>query len=523
MKRITAMVVCLSFVCLAALTASSSNTEAAPGDYYWRVKPVSTIMNDLLIYTNEETPSAPHECVTNYGTGTWGNGDSTSPDDLIDEADDDPGYLYWGDDADVGGDPWPGTFGAAQAKFILDDPTPAHETTVTGVPSTASGVMADYYVVNAWVWYTLTWGGTPADGSTTIDGEDQTVAVSIRTGLGYTGADTGSYEYMNESRNITGASGTSYTGHAFYNARNEVYERPFTMDEVNHMYFIVELRFDAGAISKFNYYLDGGNIALFMLDVLYENAEYTPPVLQTGSFILRPNGGANYSSYMTPYPVTERYLAVDETPHFGDGEVSYLYSGWTNKTSVPLTFDDTPSWASAAGYTATLWAITRETVATSDEEFAMALYGSNLKLSFTEKHSLQTAYTNQTLSVPTNPGTNISWTLDELDAITASFIARYDDPDNIPTGDCRITQVAILCTPSYYTPPDVDFGGTQEWLATGNGFMTIFAIFGFIGLCATPVLAVFMLKEGDQSVLYTIAMTIFMGTMFFFLFWFGIS
>jgi hypothetical protein len=53
--------------------------------------------------------------------------------------------------------------------------------------------------------------------------------------------------------------------------------------------------------------------------------------------------------------------------------------------------------------------------------------------------------------------------------------------------------------------------------------MTIFAIFGFIGLCATPVLAVFMFKEQDQGALYTIAMTIFMGTMFFFLFWFGIS
>ena len=494
MKRITAMVVCLSFVCLAALTASSSNTEAAP--VAERLVPNTVLLNEMFVFGND--PDDILNMITNHGTLAIGNGDDSETD--LGEWDGDPGALHWAN-ATQGVQ---GTYGMATLKVGLSD--------------LAESELSDYYTVHISALWT-TRSGLPSTAWTTIS--SQGAGISSRVGLGYSGAETGDYEYINATyTNAGGGIGNNILTKIY--CRNEVYARPFTADEIDNLYAIVQLRFDAGNIA----YCNPGtlvNLWLGMVDVQVNPVSYTPETIPSGSFILRPNGGANYSSYMTPYPVTERFAAVNETPYFGDADTSYLYSLWANKTSVPLTFTDTPSWANAAGYSAILWVVARETLDTAYEELAIALHGSNGKLSFTEKHDIQVAYTNQTLSVPTNPGTNISWTLDELDAITASFIARYDDPDNIPTGDCRITQVAILCVPTSYTPPDVDFGGTQEWLATGGGIMTMFAAFGFIGLCATPVIAIFMFKEQDQGVLYTVAMTIFMGTMFFFMFWFGIS
>ena len=495
MKRITAMVVCLSFVCLAALTASSSNTEAAPT--IERLVPNAVLTNDMFVYGDDSEANVLN-MITNHGTLAIGNGDNTETD--LGEWDGTPGALHWAN-ATVAGQ---GTYGMATLKVGLSEPAQAEQ--------------SDYYTVHIAALYALR-AGVPSSAWCSVSAPGS--GVSLRIGLGYAGAETGNFEYVNSSY-ITEPGGAGNSVSMYINCRNELYSRPYTADEIDHLYAVIQFRFDETYIALCTPSVLV-NLWLGMVDVQVNPVSYTPETTPSGSFILRPNGGPNYSSFMTPYPATARFGAVNETQYFGDADDSYLYSPWANMTGVPLYFTDTPSWASGDRYSATLWAIVRETVETADEEFAMSLWSSDINFTAVESHDIQVPYMNITLYAETNPATQLGWTLDELDDIVASFIARYDDPDNIPTGNCRITQVAILCVPTSYSPPDIDFGGTQEWLATGGGIMTMFAAFGFIGLCATPVIAIFMLKEQDQGVLYTVAMTIFMGTMFFFMFWFGIS
>ena len=483
--RIITILVGVSLAFMALIPLASYNVSAAPAN--------QLLWADSMLSYDQEL----------YGNGTGAdalnrvdrNPTLWSEDDADDENkyDKEPGCWLWGDYESA----TEGTFGTAEMRFTLTD---------------LVGETSAYYDIAVSSHYRYTLGPPENEQFTTIDTDDTspylgTDLISFRVGFGYTDADTGTAEFINE----TYQNETLHLAAPDGLQQNEPFDRPFTASEINHMYFILQMRFDPGAVSYLNHNSPTPvNLALGYIIILAVVADYTPSDPETGRFILRPDSDT-FSNGFENYSVDDyegMYGALNDTTRHGDAEQSFINGTWSKAAFVGLGFTDPPAWAQDLEYKVTLWSIIRQTVVTSGEYYTLTMSISSE--GYDQKvYYPSTSYTNNTHESLFVPGSANYWSLTDLEDILANLWLGW--VGSTPDGEMRVTQVAFLCTPispGDYVPPDVDyeFDNVLEFFGPGNGFSILFAVIGGIGLIATAPLMIIFYKDGREDGIGAVAL-----------------
>lgn len=483
--RRTAITVGVSLALLAFMPMIAPQVSAAPEDQLlWADGMISY---DQTLYSNGTGHDALNR--VNRTPTLWSDSDDAD-DNYYDK---EPGIWLWGDATN----PTTGDFGTAELRFTVTD---------------LIGETSAYYniAVNVISTFTL---DDPVDGDTTkIDTvEGSTETLSFRIGFGYTDAATGSSEHINSSyRNASGHKGTVTSGDSIlwsdpdYLQANEPFDRPWTADEINHLYVVLQMRFEGSAISHLE---DNSptpiNFALAYIVVLATvNDTYTPTTPPEGRFILRPSGDT-YSNGFVNYSVDDyegMYGALNDTTQHGDAEQSFINATWAKAAFVGLKFTDPPAWAQDIEYKVTLWSIIRQTEVTPGAFYTLTMSISSDGLD-QKVYYPTTSYTNNTHESLYIPGSADFWGLTDLEDIQANIWLNW--VGSTPDGEMRVTQMAFLCTPIIpgdYVPDTGEFTDDTfiEWI-TADGIFTIFGIMGGIGLIAGAPLAILFYKSGKAD------------------------
>ena len=405
-----------------------------------------------------------------------------------------PGCVLWGD-AESATD---GSYGTGEVRFEVED---------------LAGEVADYYYLEFWIWTIIVYGVPPA-GVTYPD--PATESISFRLGFGYTDAASGSNEFINSTYvNVSASSGAPFETTAgsleWYDIENGAENRPFTLSEMNHLYVVIQMRFDPGGWGALHSQANPPyNLGICYTALRAVPTTHTPETPQTGSFVLRPDMDIHVNGFenQTVSDNEGMYGALNETNQHGDAEQSYINASWDKSAFVSFGFTDPPAWATDIDYRVTLWTIIRHT-----ETGIGTLYSLTMSISsdgYDQKsYYPSTSYTNNTHDSDYVPGGADWWTLTDLEDIIAHLWLGWTGAT--PSGELRVTQLAFLVTPVVpgdYVPPtgDYEFEDVLDFFGEGNGFSIIFAVIGGIGLIATAPLMIMYYKEGRESGIGAIAL-----------------
>lgn len=401
--------------------------------------------------------------------------------------DDDPGCVLWGDATSA----TVGSFGTAEVRYTCTD---------------LIGETADYYYINLLVgtsglrdYPPVSWAWLDSPGSESW---------SMRVGFGYTDADSGTAEFIDEEyHNITGAQGSNpmkeLTGLDWSNMENQFEDRPFTKSEINNLYVVLQIRFDPGVFASLLGSADTPvNLGVCFTLLLAVPTTHSPTPPETGGFVLRPNADTFVNGFenQTVSDNEGMYGALNETRQHGDAEQSYINASWDKSAFVGLEFTDPPAWAQDIDYRVTLWAIIRHTETGIGVMYTLTMSissdGSDQKAYYPT-----TSYTNNTHDSDFVPGGANYWNLVDLEDIQANLWLGWVGAT--PGGELRVTQVGFLCTPiipADYVPDTDDFTDVafQEWIGAG-GIFTIFGLMGAFGLIAGAPLAIIFFKSGRSD------------------------
>ena len=486
-----AIVVGISLVFMALTPLASYNVSAAAeNQLLWAEGMLSY---DQELYGNGTGADALNR--VNRTPTLWSDAD-TGDDNYFDK---EPGCWLWGDYESA----TEGTFGTAEMRFTLSD---------------LIGETSSYYDIAISARHAFTLGPPEDEATTKIDTEDgSTYYLSFRVGFGYVDADTGTAEFINETYINASNIADLHLAAPDGLQQNDPFDRPFTASEVDHMYFILQMRFEPQGVG--NLELDTPtpiNLALAYIMILAVVADYTPTEPQTGRFILRPNADT-YSNGFANYSVDDyegMYGALNETPRHGDAEQSFINGTWDKAAFVGLGFTDPPEWAPDIDYRVTLWSIIRQTVVTSGTYYTLTMSISSE--GYDQKaYYPSVSYTNNTHDSDFIPGSSLYWSLTDLQDIMANLWLGW--VGSTPDGEMRITQVAFLVTPVVpgdYVPPagDYEFEDVLEFLGPGNGFSILFAVIGGIGLIATAPLMIIFYKDGREDGIGAVALGVCWAT-----------
>ena len=474
MRRTTILIgVSLAFLAFMPLVTPQASGLAPGEQLLWAE---SMLSYDQELYGNGTGADALNR--VNRTPTLWSDADT----DDSNYYDKEPGCWLWGDYESA----TEGTFGTAEMRFTLTD---------------LVGETSSYYNIGVSSHFTFTLGPPENEDTTKIDTEEgYTDYLSFRVGFGYVDADTGTAEFINET----------YLNQTFHLAapdglqQNDPFDRPFTASEINNMYFILQMRFEPQGVSHLELNSPTPiNLALGYIIIMATVAEYTPTEPPSGQFILRPNADTYYNGFIN-YSVDDyegMYGTLNETERHGDAEQSFINATWDKAAFVGLEFTNPPEWAPDIDYRVTLWSIIRQTQVTVGAFYTLTMSISSAGLD-QKTYYPSTSYTNNTHASLYIPGTTIFWTLTDLEDIQANIWLNW--VGSTPDGEMRVTQMAFLCTPIIpddYVPEvdewtDVSF---REWLSTGNGIYTLFALMGGIGLIAGAPLAIVFYKSGRHD------------------------
>ena len=512
------VVVLVALMCLCWVPVS---VRAAPG-----FTP-SEYLTPSFTWACDLTPSngdLPHELV---------DGDPGASTSTYWEANDT--YLYWGNATSTVDTS--ANWGVGRAIFGLDDPIGT----------------SDYWQISATYWIvgitflSPSWTQIGSYGLTTSG-----VFSSANIGVGILD-DAGNlvYEQMHTSASYEGywlvsGSGSSSnpptsfqrpgSGSFWYDmATNTNTGKPWTLDEINHMVIIIEVRFQT-AIFAYLTYDAGAGVAIALSGALLAVApvDYTPTSSPVGSFILRPE--EDYLSYQwansTGVDPSDLSAEVNETTVFGDGAASYIQTTWNNTGKYAyFVMSDPPDWAVDTEYSLRIWIIVQAstylTAAQGNLTFGVvSLFGSPPWRAVTGgAYNVPTTYKNYSLITTYNPTTQTAWTLASLSSVSSVISTNVTNP---PAGyTIRVTQIAIICTPigdfEFDDTGNYDYtiGEVVHWLAN-DGIAMIFALIGIFMMTLSPAIGVMRSKEGDGAIMgYLIAVLLFVIGLGFF--WSGLA
>ena len=475
--RVVAILIGVSLAFMALVPFASYDVSAAAELQHMRVD--SILSSDATFFSDiENNPQALNKNATDR---VW----TDSDDEDNHWWDAYPGCVLWGD-ANSATD---GNFGTAEVRFTLMD---------------LVGESSAYYYMRIALFVTITQGDPPEEN---MPPTLETDFWSFRIGFGYRDADTGTAENLNQTYNqLETSTGTPWETQSsqviWEHEENDQLDRPYTADEVNNMYCVVQMRFDP---QGWGYINDYGtlpiNLGLAYCGIDAVPTDYTPEDITTGGFILRPNedifvtGYENYSAD----DYEDMYGALNDTNQHGDADQSYVNASWSKSALLELGFTDPPAWAADTEYKVVFWCIIRqtETGLGTVRELTMGLVPDQREKYRTTFYPT-TSYTNNTYASDFVPGGSEYWSLLELEEIKAFFSLTWTG-DDTPTGEFRMTQAAFLVTPIVpgdYVPDTDDFTDVtfQEWIASG-GVFTILALMGGIGLIAGAPIAIIFFKN----------------------------
>jgi len=415
-----------------------------------------------------------------------------------------------------------GIYGMGNLRVTLDDLTESEM------------AASDYWTVSVQIFGMMT--GGPLDVNASSPGDPwgpQTLAVhtpaaSIRMGLGYTDAATGSSEVLDDTYHYLetwGEIGGStlyinylisedypYVGGQMLNQENLALDRPFTTDEINHMHLWLQWRLDQVTYDGW-YSADPGDIPPYRFKVAWvliylTSSTYTPPD-DPGTFILRPNDDIANNGW-TNYSVDDYqglYGATNESGWMGDGTESYINSTWAISRGFRLGFTDVPDGVpDSARFTITLCMVARETVEYNSNMIVTSIFAAEGFL-YNQSATTPAAYwMNLTHECDLSPDTEETWTVEELNLMQVVF-NLWANPFLDPDGECQITQIQVICYPvegyDSTLPPDfepIDFDDVAVWLSEGHGFSTIFAIMGAFGMfLVAPFIAISVREDKKKA------------------------
>lgn len=437
--------------------------------------------------------------------------------------DDDPGVLALTADAADDSD----YFGTATVKLGLEDP---------------GGVTADYYNVRVYI-KTIVFDdflGSVADG--TLSFLDQYTWAWF--GVGVSGADTPDietyyptdtvWEYVDTSgttwyngisleRQPSGGAISYVTGGGMpypimYQDfdENPMYERPWTLDEVNNMYIWGEFGWSSSIFGTIAYY-DGGTLALALAQFYVEvfpDTDYTAPTNPTGSFIIRPDSDIGLDGWANETGIEANlWASLDETTSSSDLATTYIYTNDSNEVWYDCTFTDPPAWAANTEYALYPWLFLQcENYEPDWDTFYWHVTPRSEQWETLIMPSIMTHWCNRSVALETVYSTGEPWTLAQITRVMASITVSCTEQVNI-------SQMAILCVPTgdVIIPPGeepADGSAIMEWFTEQNGVIYLFGIMGFVGVIAVPVMGAYAYKEGGgaQAILGAVmAWFLFMG------------
>jgi hypothetical protein len=434
--------------------------------------------------------------------------------------DDDPGVLALTADAIDDGE-----FGTARIELGLQDP---------------SGEVADYYNVRVYVRtivfddflgsvsdgglsfldaYTWAWLGLKVSGAATADLENYWPTT---TNLEYIDA-TGSSWYNTISLELAPNAGSiswMNPGGAYilmYHDfdENPLYERPWSLDEVNNMRVYGEFGwspniFDAPMTHD-------GTIALALSQLYVEvfPADYSAPTNPEGSFILRPDADAGVTHWLNESENdTGLWASLDETTFSSDWDTTYIHTDGYKEGYYGCRFSNPPSWAADTTYAIYPWMILQtESYTYGDGYFYWTVYPLGDAGKYTlEMLSVMNFWCNRSVALETTYATGDPWTLADLTLLMGAISIE-------PMYQVNVSQFAVLCVPLTDVeiepgPDDAGGAGIFDFVVSGGGIMTIFAVIGFFGMIAVPAVAVYASREegiGESFLSAFILMVLFLG------------
>lgn len=495
-------------ICLSSIAIMIPGAEASPS--FTPTEYLSLSSTVTCDFNRSDVSSLPHTLV---------NGNPGATNALYWETN--RSYLYFGNATSASDTA--SQFGIGRAVFRLSDPVGT----------------SDYWQVSVTTW----WAGITYLSPTWTEVGSYTLSAtgvysSGNVGVGILASDTGAGSttivseqlhtsaYLESYWEINGGAPTDQppstwrrpaTGTDWWDATtNTLTGTPWTLDEVRRMVVIVDLRFETTIFSYISRQAGSSvSLALGGVSVAIAPAAYTPPAVPSGGFILRPNADIGVDD-MSYYPGTEDgyFDAVNETNQFGDGDTSYINGTWALGNGVILGFENVPSWVDDdTVFSVTAWVIARETVDSSYPLVTALVRGSEGGVTGGTFSTL-ISYANRSVYAPVNPDTNLSWTVDQVNDLTMTLAPWWAILVGY-TGECRITQVALLVVPVTQEPGgSTSFADVFYWLGAGGGFFGILGAIGFFGMVAIPIMAAYAYREGAGGEIFvgaTITFVLFLG------------
>ena len=434
--------------------------------------------------------------------------------------DDDPGVLALTATSSTVGD-----FGTAYLELGLEDPT---------------GEVADYYSVRVYVktivfddflgaWaegtlsfldqYTWAWVGLKVSGAETADLEtywptDTNLEYADASGTSWYNSNVLELAPEGSQMAIKSWTGWSIQYHDF--DENPLYERPWTLDEVNNMHLYGEFGWSPNIFDYLAYHTPGDPIALalsqFYVEVFPET--YSPAATPEGSFILRPNGDRAMDGWLNESDeADDLWASLDETTRGSDWDDTYIYTADSGELYYSCTFTDPPSWAADTEYAIYPWMIVQSESYTYGEGFFLwSVYPVYQQWETLEVLSVMNFWCNRSVELATVYSTGDAWTLPDLTILVGTLSIEAIHQVNV-------SQLAVLCVP--LTDVDIEPGegedggaGIFDFVVSGGGVATIFAVIGFFGMIAVPVLTVYASREeglAESALGGFIMMVLFLG------------
>jgi len=503
MKGVLVGIVCAGLLFSMLSVAPPAKAEATSQE----LSPTLTYQNSFTMYGDARTM----DVLKNR---------TSSTDSEVNLFDDDPGVLAITAEALDDGE-----FGTARIEMGLQDPT---------------GEVADYYTVRVYVktmvvddflgnpadgpvsfldQYTWAWLGLEVVGAETADLE---VYYPTDTNIEY--ADTSGTSWYNgnflelapEGSQLPIATGVGMIGIQYHDFdENPLYERPWTLDEVNNMHVYGEFGWSANIFDALAYHQGTLALALAQLYVEVFPADYSPAVNPVGSFIMRPDSDRAMDGWVNESEDdTDLWDSLDETTWSSDWDTTYIHTNDSGELYYSCTFTDPPSWANDTTYAIYPWMIIQSESYTYGEGlFYWSVYPVYEQWETLEMLSIMEFWCNRSVELEAVYSTGEPWTLDQLTVaiMTLTVEAVYQ---------INVSQLAVLCVP--LTDVVLDDGvdddggaaGIFDFVLSGDGIGTIFAAIGFFGMIAVPALAVYSSREegiGESFLSGFVLMVLFLG------------